>query len=143
MQVYIVAGGLQNCHFTHSRDSMEASTEILLKNGGKAWNEVAKLPVVGRWKSLNGGRDGVRGLGIENGKFMITGERVSTMVKMIIRSLFIIAGGGENGDDNDLFNDVLVYDSVTNEWKTVARLSNKRKFHAMSLVSDDIANHCI
>ena len=48
-----------------------------------------------------------------------------------------------NGDDNDLFNDVLEYDPVGDEWKTVGTLSNKRKNHAMSVVSGDIASHCI
>ena len=55
-----------------------------------------------------------------------------------IKSCFILAGGGENGG-----TDVLEYDPVGDEWKTVGTLSNKRKNHAMSVVSGDIASHCI
>ena len=76
MQVYIVTGGVKNCNYP----SLEASTEILLKDGGTAWKEVAKLPVLGKLKNgqpnPNGGRIGVQGLGFENGKFIITGEIV-------------------------------------------------------------------
>ena len=48
-----------------------------------------------------------------------------------------------NGDDNDLFDDVLEYDPVGDEWKMVGTLSNRRQFHGMSVVSGDIASHCI
>ena len=79
MQVYIVTGGLKNCHFADGRENSEASTEILLKDGGTAWMEVKNLPVVGRSGELNGGRLGVRGLGYK-GKFIITGESVYIFV---------------------------------------------------------------
>ena len=75
MQVYIVTGGVKNCNYP----SLEASTEILLKDGGTAWMEVKNLPVVGRSGELNGGRLGVRGLGYK-GKFIITGESVYIFV---------------------------------------------------------------
>ena len=42
-----------------------ASTEILEKEGGSEWQEVASLPSA---------RSGVRGLGLDHGRFMVTGE---------------------------------------------------------------------
>ena len=79
MQVYIVTGGLKNCNYVPGQENSEASTEILLKEGGTGWKEVKNLPVVGRSRELNGGRLGVRGLGYK-GKFIITGECVYIFV---------------------------------------------------------------
>ena len=42
-----------------------ASTEILEKDGGTEWQEVASLPSA---------RFGVRGLGLDGGRFIVTGE---------------------------------------------------------------------
>ena len=42
-----------------------ASTETLEKDGGTAWQLVASLPSA---------RYGVRGLGLDNGRFMVTGQ---------------------------------------------------------------------
>ena len=42
-----------------------ASTEILEKDGGTEWQLVASLPEA---------RSGVRGLGLDNGRFMVTGQ---------------------------------------------------------------------
>ena len=72
MQVYIVSGG-------HSGRSRLASTETLEKDGGSAWQLVASLP---------SGRYGVRGVGLDHGRFMITGQWNSAckicMIKMKI-----------------------------------------------------------
>ena len=57
MQVYIVAGGLNGRGL--------ASTETLEKDGGTEWQEVASLPSA---------RFGVRGLGLDGGRFIVTGE---------------------------------------------------------------------
>ena len=57
MQVYIVSGG-QSSSF-----SLLASTETLEKDGGSAWQLVANLPSP-RW--------GARGVGLDNGRFMVT-----------------------------------------------------------------------
>ena len=46
------------------RSALE-STEILEKDGGSAWKLVASLPSA---------RDGVRGLGLDHGRFIVTGE---------------------------------------------------------------------
>ena len=54
VQVYIVTGGWSL-----------ASTETLEKDKGTEWQEVASLP---------SGRIGVRGLGLNNGRFMVTGQ---------------------------------------------------------------------
>ena len=58
VQVYIVSGGLPG-------PLGLASTETLEKDGGSAWQVVASLPEA---------RYGVRGLGLDNGRFMVTGQ---------------------------------------------------------------------
>ena len=58
MQVYIVSGG-------GDAFSTVASTETLEKDGGSAWQLVASLPSA---------RYGVRGVGLDNGRFMVTGQ---------------------------------------------------------------------
>ena len=57
VQVYIVAGGWGS--------SRLASTEILEKEGGTSWQYVASLPSA---------RFGPRGLGLDHGRFMVTGQ---------------------------------------------------------------------
>ena len=57
MQVYIVSGGWNSGNV--------ASTETLEKDGGSAWQLVASLP---------SGRHAVSGVGLDGGRFMITGE---------------------------------------------------------------------
>ena len=59
VQIYIVSGGAD------SSSSSLASTETLEKEGGSAWQVVANLPSA---------RYGVRGVGLENGRFMVTGQ---------------------------------------------------------------------
>ena len=58
VQVYIVSGGLPG-------PLGLASTETLEKDGGSAWQLVASLPSA---------RHAVRGVGLDHGRFMITGE---------------------------------------------------------------------
>ena len=58
LQVYIVTGGRDG--------SSLASTEILEKDGGSAWQLVASLPTTLR---------GIKGLGLDHGQFIVTGER--------------------------------------------------------------------
>ena len=60
MQVYIVAGGYV---VDGGRGSNLASTETLEKEGGSAWHLVASLPEA---------RQGVSGVGLDNGRFMVT-----------------------------------------------------------------------
>ena len=60
VQIYIVSGG-----HSGSGSSNLASTEILEKEGGSAWQYVASLPSA---------RHGVRGVGLDGGMFMVTGE---------------------------------------------------------------------
>ena len=57
VQVYIVSGGWTGRSFL-------ASTETLEKDGGTAWQLVASLPSA-RW--------GVKGLGLDGGRFLVTG----------------------------------------------------------------------
>ena len=57
VQVYIVSGGYKS--------GSVASTETLEKDGGSAWQLVASLPEA---------RSGVRGLGLDGGRFIVTGE---------------------------------------------------------------------
>ena len=54
----MVAGG------GDGRSALE-STEILEKDGGSAWQLVASLP---------SGRDAVRGVGLDHGRFIVIGE---------------------------------------------------------------------
>ena len=56
--MYIVSGGLDS-------NSRLSSTETLEKDGGTEWQVVASLPKA---------RTAVRGLGLDHGRFMITGE---------------------------------------------------------------------
>ena len=65
IQVYIVSGGAGG-------SSMLASTEIPEKEGGSAWQYVASLPSA---------RKGVRGLGLDNGRFMVTGQFTGKIVE--------------------------------------------------------------
>ena len=58
LQVYIVSGG-------DSGSSNLASTETLEKDGGSEWQLVASLPSAMR---------GVRGVGVDQGRFIVTGE---------------------------------------------------------------------
>ena len=58
VQVYIVSGGLPG-------PLGLASTETLEKDGGSAWQLVASLPSA---RSL------VSGVGLDNGRFMVTGQ---------------------------------------------------------------------
>ena len=57
MQVYIITGGWDG-------GNNLGSTEIMLKDGGTAWQQVADLPSA---------RYGLRGVGLDNGKFLVTG----------------------------------------------------------------------
>ena len=59
VQIYIVSGGADSSSYSL------ATTETLEKDGGSAWQYVASLPSA---------RQGVRGVGLDNGRFMVTGE---------------------------------------------------------------------
>ena len=69
VQVYIVAGGEGGGSLT--------STETLEKDGGSAWQVVASMPSA-RW--------GVRGVGLDHGRFMVTGECWTVLCYYIILS---------------------------------------------------------
>ena len=60
LQVYIVTGG----RGADSQGSHVASTEIMEKDGSE-WQEVASLPSA---------RHYIRGVGLDHGRFIITGE---------------------------------------------------------------------
>ena len=98
MQIYIVSGGAD------SSSSSLASTETLEKEGGSAWQYVASLPEA---------RQGVRGLGLDNGRFIITAN-----------------------------TDVAIYNSEDDEWSMVGHLSTPRYFHGMSLVPGRTMDFC-
>ena len=66
MQVYIVSGGWGTSNL--------ASTVTLDKDGGSAWQVVASLP---------SGRHTVKGVGLDNGRFMVTGEFWTIFCKII------------------------------------------------------------
>ena len=58
MQFYIVSGGF-------GRGVGIGLTEILKKEGGTSWQRAASLP---------SGRNGLRGVSLPNGHFMVSGE---------------------------------------------------------------------
>ena len=60
VQVYIVSGG-----YPGYGDSLLSSTETLEKDGGSEWQEVASLPSA---------RQGLQGVGLDNGRFIVTGN---------------------------------------------------------------------
>ena len=65
MQVYIVSGGFNNGNALATGNGQLASTETLEKGGGSEWQEVASLPSA---------RHYIRGVGLDHGRFIITGE---------------------------------------------------------------------
>ena len=66
MQVYMVSGGNYWKPSGNLEIAYTGTSETLEKDGGSAWQVVASLP--------SGGGRGVRGLGLDNGRFIITGE---------------------------------------------------------------------
>ena len=76
LQAYIVTGGR----------GYEASTETLLRDGGVAWQYAANLP---------SGRNGIRGLGLNDGNFIATGERFtmkSVVISVILQGAGMLVG---------------------------------------------------
>ena len=51
-----------------------ASSETLLRDGGTSWQSAASLPTV---------RDAPRGIGLDNGHFLVTGEVFCSMFKIV------------------------------------------------------------
>ena len=64
MQVYIVAGGYSG------HGQFLVSTETLKKDGGSSWQSVASLP---------SGKTGLRGLGLDHGRFIVTGQSIQLL----------------------------------------------------------------
>ena len=120
LQVYIVSGGWGS--------SRLASTEILEKDGGRAWQRVANLPKA---------RTTVRGLGLDGGRFMITGECWTILYNLHPRC-------SAGGHDGNYLTDVLIYDSGEDEWTTVGQMSTARGYgHGMGLVPKETADYCV
>ena len=47
------------------------------------------------------------------------------------------------GLDNDVLDDVLEFDIVTEEWKKIASMIETRRYHAVSVVDvDDVKQYC-
>ena len=125
MQVYIVSGGWGTSNL--------ASTETLDKDLGSAWQLVASLP---------SGRHTVKGVGLDHGRFMVTGEFWTIFCKIINYNVNsdCTAGGWTGSSYTD---DVLQYNSEEDEWTTVGHLSTARSEHGMSLVPASIADFCL
>ena len=118
MQVYIVSGCRNGqCH-----------TETLEKDGGSAWQSAASLPSA---------RGGYRGLGLDHGRFIVTGE---CWTILYLYNLNCRTAGGWN---RNWFTDVLIYNSEEDEWTTVGHLSTARSFFGMSLVPGDTVDFCL
>ena len=122
MQVYIVAGGYGSSYLS--------STEILEKDGGSEWQVVASLPSELR---------GPRGLGLEHGRFIITGKHWNLLCHYNLHSWQF--AGGYTG--STLSDEVLLYNSEDDEWTTVGHLSAGRNDHAMSLVPRNTVDFCL
>ena len=125
MQVYIVSGGWGTSNL--------ASTETLDKDLGSAWQLVASLP---------SGRHTVKGVGLDHGRFMVTGEFWTIFCKIINYNVNsdCTAGGWTGSSYTD---DVLQYNSEEDEWTTVGHLSTARGWHGMSLVPGSTADFCL
>ena len=76
MQAYIVTGG----------KGYLASTETLLRDGGVAWQYAANLPF---------GINGIRGLGLNDGNFIATGEiftMKSVKITVTLQAAMVMVG---------------------------------------------------
>ena len=73
MQVYIVSGGTDGSNL--------ASTEILEKDSGSEWQYVASLPSA---------RDSIKGVGLDHGRFIVTGECWTILYIFITYQLLIL-----------------------------------------------------
>ena len=126
--MYIVSGG-----WGDSSSSNLASTETLEKDGGSAWQLVASLP---------SGRHTVKGVGLDNGRFMVTGEFWTIYCKIINYNVNsdCTAGGWTGSSYTD---DVLLYNSEEDEWTTVGHLATARGWHGMSLVPANTVDLCL
>ena len=69
MQVYMVSGG--NYWKPGLEIAYTGTSETLEKDGGSAWQVVASLPSA---------RRGLRGLGLDNGRFIVTGQSSTTCI---------------------------------------------------------------
>ena len=125
LQVYIVTGGLGSPY----APVVLESTETLVR--GRAWQRRASLPSA---------RYGVRGLGLDHGRFMITGECWTMLYHHNITPGCTAGGFGHN---LVLHTAVLIYDSEEDKWTRVGHLRKARYYHAMSLVPGDTVDHCL
>ena len=82
IQVYIVSGG-----WTGS--STLASTETLEKDGGSAWQLVASLPSK---------RFGLKGVGLDKGRFLVTGQLTTCTYCGIYRNRIMLGRWREKGE---------------------------------------------
>ena len=76
LQIYIVSGG-----WGDSSSSNLASTETLEKDGGSEWQYVASLPSA---------RDSIKGVGLDHGRFIVTGECWTILYILITYQLLIL-----------------------------------------------------
>ena len=106
-----------------------ASTETLVKDVSTAWQQVANLPFSAH---------GLRGIGLDNGQFLVTGEDLT----FILHSPLLISNACIPGGFH-LRTDVLIYDSETNQWTSVGRLSTGRQYHGISKVPKETADFCV
>jgi len=90
-----------------------SSTETLVE-GGLAWNFQQPLPI---------GRTGLRGISLPN--------------------TVIMTGGYYYDGDNHYYDDVLMFDPETSDWKKVGSMRTARSFHAASLVKmEEVISYC-
>ena len=145
MQFYIITGGQLGTGVYTS------STEILKKNGGTKWQQVANLPSP-RTSA---------GVSLPNGNFMVSGERwritkpshififififMYVLCLMYLSLLYVFIGGyyNEGGQNRKYHSEVMIYNSDKDKWTTVGQLGRSRSGHAMSVVPKETAKYCV
>ena len=129
------------------RHSNFASTETLMKNGGTAWQPVKDLPT---------GRDQLAGVGLDHGRFIVTGglwyswailkatsiNNPWQLCSILYYDIFILNLSLGGFDGEKVLDDILQYDSRTNNWSLLGKMSTARSAHAMSLVPANVKQYC-
>merc|ERR1712131_478412 len=101
---YFYNDDMQRVFLVAGGSSYLSSTETLVE-GGQAWNFQ---------QPLTSGREGLRGISLPN--------------------TVIMTGGYYHDGDNHYYDDVLMFDPETSDWKKVGSMRTARSFHAASLV---------
>ena len=94
------------------------------------------------------GRAYLRGVGLPEGRFIVTGEEEFLNVFIIsdISNICNIFAGGkcsENEEGEGDSSEILMFDGNEKKWTKAEDLCTARYMHAVALVPEDIVDHCI